>query len=427
MKNNRLFTILLITLFTAIGISACNNNDNDTLPQFITDAQLQEAGQTLSPGEKIHLLGNGYQKDDEVILNFFWETGDPNFPTGYLKMYRAQITSFAGNGITIVLPNRKPESDVEIMLHRGGEMQLIGKIHLKDGTTPADIRLYGIIHNKTITRCPFNNSGYDSHEWSVADYPDFHSVVSCWQCYGICGLSKKEGKQFPCFFDLYTSEWKQLNDLSTLSLFSGTAFVGALQSNDGIHYFANIISDELEKCNYQTTTPKSVPNTPQTFPLPENLKAEYFGKYPGAFNGSSTLLFSARTDTGQWYPVLFDIYQGFKVLERIEADELLPFSCITSTQEWLTGYIVVKKDAEKATQIYLLKKGQTDDFFKTPVARYTDCAISVTANYNRPYTITVHFHESEKNNSICEYSFETQQWKEIALSKVPFDEIVWTN
>ncbi len=166
--------ILLLALFPAMGLLSCDDESEEPATTLVADAKLQEEGQTLSPGETVHLLGTGYQENDEVMLDFYWETGEYGFPFANIIAYRAKITSSAANGISIMLPYRKPESDVEIKLRREGEMQTIGKVHLKDGTTPPDIRLYGInnnLHGKensagktAITRCALDDADYGIFE-----------------------------------------------------------------------------------------------------------------------------------------------------------------------------------------------------------------------------------------------------------------------
>ena len=60
MKTNvRLGLVLLVPVF-AMGMAACKDDEGASEPQFIENARLMEEGQTLSPGETVHLLGDGY-------------------------------------------------------------------------------------------------------------------------------------------------------------------------------------------------------------------------------------------------------------------------------------------------------------------------------------------------------------------------------
>lgn len=59
---------------------------------------------------------------------------------------------------------------------------------------------------------------------------------------------------------------------------------------------------------------------------------------------------------------------------------------------------------------------------KEPVAM----ALSATANYDRPGTLTVHFKANRSGNITSEYSFEKKEWTPINVFG-SFDEIIWIN
>lgn len=437
MSTKALFGILLAAFFIVTGLTACDDDE-----KFIENAKIQEEGQTLSPGEVIHLKGKGYLKSDEVMLNFYWETGKADFPEGYLKAYRAEILSYTQDEITIRMPYRKPESRVEILLMRNGKMMMIGEVRLKDGTTPKDARLYGInnIYRKggqidalQIMRCKYDpNAAYEMTSWPLEEHSDFHSVVGVWGSYGLCGLAKREGVEYPFFFDFCTSEWKQLSNLKTIALFGFQGMVGALQTTDGEKYEINFISNELEKCDYATAKTKSSAGLHRRFPLPEELKPEHFGEYPGAYTNELYVLFSANKGNGKWALVVFDFQHGFYVLNEIEADKLIPFSVCLSAEEniakqkWVTGYIVARKGAENDSELYLLKENASE--LKEPFAVFPNYAVSASANEKKPGTLTVHFEADRNGNVTREYLWETKEWKSVnGLMGHCHDEIIWTN
>ena len=60
------------------------------------------------------------------------------------------------------------------------------------------------------------------------------------------------------------------------------------------------------------------------------------------------------------------------------------------------------------------------------IASYPNKALSATANYNRPGTLTVHFEANRSGNVTSEYSFEKKEWTPINVFG-SFDEIVWIN
>lgn len=77
------FLQYLYIAFTLLGLSmfsSCSENDELSSPMFVNNAKLQEEGQTLYPGDIVHLEGEGYLETDDVMLNIFWKTGDKYIP-----------------------------------------------------------------------------------------------------------------------------------------------------------------------------------------------------------------------------------------------------------------------------------------------------------------------------------------------------------
>lgn len=439
MKTKKCLGVALAALLTAMVLAACNDDDKASDPQLVENASLAEGGQTLSPGDTVHLTGNGYLAGDDVMLNFYWETGEAAMPEGYIKGYYADILERASDGIAIRLPYRKPEARVEVVLVREGTMMLIGEIRVSSGATPKEARLYGINNNLSnkgfstdltrITRCASGeDGGYGTAQWELGGHPDFHSVVACWESYGLCGLSKENGISYPFFFDFCTAEWKQIDNRPTIALCGSPYGVEALQQTDGDNYALNVISGGLDKSDYVTAATKTSPVVPQmAFPLPEGLEAELFGEYPGTYTGMSTMLFSANKGNGKWTPVLFDINDGFRVLDDIEADGLIPFSFPDKDKKWRFGYIVAREHAVNGTELYI--SGDTSDtLFDKPYAVFPNRAVSVSANYDNPGILTVHFLARSAGNVTENFSYDTKEWKTVdAAFGYSFDEVIWTN
>lgn len=444
MKTGNLFGILLIAFFVMTGLMACSDDNNTSKSQFVENAKIQEEGQTLSPGQIVHLEGDGYLDSDNVILNFYWELNEPNFPEGYIEGYYAKILTCTSDGIAIQMPYRKPESRVEVILMRGGEMMPIGEVCLKDGTTPKDFRLYGInnnLHNKgiwidaiQIMRCVYDeNAEYKEISWPMDEHPDFHSAVGLHRGYGLCGLAATEGVQYPFFFDFCTLQWKKLSNFKTIALFSTPSMVGALQAMDGEKYSINVISSDLETWDYATAKTKSSFEKPQpAYPLPDGLKAEQFGEYPGAYYNQSYILFSANKGNGKWTPVIFAPDKGFYVLDDINADGLIPFSFFVKAegekdnQKLISGYLVALESKQNGSEFYLLDDNMK--LRKEPFATFANRAVSVSASHEKQGILTVHFEGHRAGNVTYEYSWGTKEWKPVSLmGGHVHDEIVWTN
>lgn len=431
--------LFIVCLFMA----ACHNFDEPKKPDFITNARIMENGETLSPGSIIHLEGNGYLETDDVILNFFWETGDKIIPEGFIKGYRAKVVTTSADGMTIQMPYRKPASRVEVNLMRNGNLMHVGNINLTDGLTPKELNLYGIynatkiktsLEKQIIRWVDENNNTSDLKSWGLGKQHDFHSAVGVYRAYGICGLSKEDGNQYPYFFDLCTQEWNRLNDLNTIALFSNGSVIGAIQSHDGKLYGANNVSDNLDRSKDYLTSRSSSPV--MRFQLPDGVEAEQFGEYPGAFTERGVLL-SANKGNGKWIPVFFDLSSGFYLADEIEAERLIPFALRPFTMQstakddsdkpqWISGYIVVKEESENGFKSFFYAIDDKLALSNEPIAAFPNKALSATANPDRPGTLTVHFEASRDLNVTYDYSFDKQEWAPINVFG-SFDEIVWIN
>ena len=430
----------LVTLLAVVGLTGCSDDNEPETVAFVENARLLEDGKVLAPGTNVHLEGKGYLETDDVILNFFWETGDKLIPEGSIKGYYAKVVSKSSDGMTIQMPYRKPASRVEVNLMRSGKMMKIGNVNLTDGLTPKEFNLYGIRNatkintslERQITRwLADDNSASDMKSWALDMHPDFHSAVGVYRAYGICGLAKEGDNQYPFFLDLCTQEWNKLNNINTIALFSNGNAIGAIQSSDGKRYGANAISGNLERSNSYLISRASSGQPAMRFTLPDGITAGQFGDYPGAYTPQCVLL-SANKGNGKWVPVLFVEKYGFATLDEVDADRLIPFSVVSAAKgeggktQWTAGFIVVSGKSGNGSMSLLYALDENLSFAKEPVASFPGKALSATANSDRPGTLTVHFETSQGGNQTSEYSFGKQEWTTI---NVPgsFDEIVWIN
>lgn len=431
-KLTNLFTVII-----SLIMISCSENHEPKNPDFIQNAGILENGQTVSPGSIVHLEGNGYKESDDVILNFFWETGETIIPEGYIKGYKAKVISKSADGRTIQMPYRKPASRVEINLMRNGDVMTIGNVNITDGLTPSELNLYGIYNatkiqtslDKQIIRWVDENYNQgDMKSWSLAEHPDFHSAIGAYRLYGICGLSKENGNQYPFFFDLCTQQWNKLSDISTIALFGNGSTIGAIQSRDGKMYVATDITINLDRSeNYLTSRSQPL----MSFPLPDGVDADQLSDFPGAYTPDGVLL-AANKGNGKWIPVFFNYHRGFATFDEIEAARIIPFAIRPfdkENQNWTAGYIVVKEEFENGNSSFLYTIGENRSLSQEPIAKFPNKALSATVNYNQPDKLTIHFesHRDEGNGNVTmEYSFKKQNWTPINAGG-SFDEIVWIN
>lgn len=434
--------LIIPFLFIACFIITACSDDEPTSPTFIQNAHLKEQGQTLSPGDIVHLEGEGYIDTDQVLLSFYWATGDKLIPEGCIKGYNARILQKSANEMIIQLPYRKPSSRIDISLLREGQTMAIGSVNITDGTTSKEMNLYGITnHSKSLTSennqitrwLKSNTDKSDMERWSLYAHPDFHSAVGAYRAYGVCGLSKENSNQYPYFLDLLTGQWEKLSECNTIALYSNANDIYALQSSDGLNYGLYNISSTLERSDdYKTVTRANAPMPNQKHPLPNGLKAEHFGDYPGMVDTSGVLL-SANKGDGIWTPVIFHPEKGFYVGEDIEADALIPFSVFRKSEsdksnyQRITGYVVTLKNHDDSigSLIYLKEDGFT--FAEEPFATFPNKALSIAANPDTPGVLTVYFEAYRSGYIAEEFMFDSKEWKPINEIGTGFDEIVWIN
>ena len=436
MSNSKFASTLIIPLIFLLF--ACNEDENKmNWKQLVTDGGLTEEGRKVNPGDTLHAVGEGFQDVDEIMLNFYWETGEPSYPEGSRGGYYAEIVEKSAKSILIKMPYRMPESRVEVILMRSGDLMKLGEVRLADGQTPKEYRLYGIsnnLHKKVffrdvnqIERIPMT-SGETSFEWTIDEYPDFHSVVNAWRTYGLCGLAQESGVQKAFFYDFCTGEWKKLSDCSTLALAGNGINVFGILEVSHEKYTCTTLTSDLDKSEFLAKT--RVNSMVSVYSLPKDLKPACFGDYPGVFSRSSQqILLSADKGNGRWAPVIFDLYSGFHALEEVEAEALIPFYFFLSpngdsssqTLYKMAGYIITSE--KEGSRFCLLD--ETTMQIKEPFTTFLNRVASVTSTPERPNAFTVHFIAYRSGNITEEFLWDTKEWKHIGAST--HDEIVWGN
>lgn len=432
----------IFALLITLSLFACSDDDNKTNEkQLVTNAKVLEDGEKVNPGDIIHIVADGFQEGDEIMLDFYWKRDDPTIPEGSLRAYRAEIIERTANSLLIQMPYRKPESRVEILLWRGGNLMKMGEVRLNDGQTPSEYRLYGInnnLHKKVLFRDLTQIESMQLTEettpsqakWQIDEHPDFHSTVNASRTYGLCGLAEESGIQKAFFFDFYTSKWKKLANTSTLALAgNGNVVVAILGNSNG--YSALGITHELDKSELSSETRSTKGDISPIFTLPKDLKPEYFGDYPGVFTRSSQqILLSADKGEGVWVPVVFDVTKGFHELDEVKADALIPFSFFISqggkgtaaTLHRLSGYIITSE--KEGSQFCLID--ETNMKLQEAFTTFPNRVASVTSTPERQGSFTVHFIAYRAGFLTEEFIWDKKEWKSLTWGEV-FDEIVWAN
>lgn len=396
-------------LLLATVIYSCNKKAFEPIEDvvFIQDASLEEEGQTCAPGDVIHLKGAGYQQTDNIILTFTWETGDNLIPVGKASGIYAKKREATTDGITAVLPYRFPAADVEVNVMREGKLQKIGSLNITDGQSPKELRLYGVNNAKKSIEgfiLDVNNVGQKSLDITLPE--DFHSAINVPRSFGICGISGKD--RAAVYVDFFTGETETLATDVIALLMTPTNAAVAITCKDGICTLQTLPietgADYMTKSNTQ-------PATQPTLILPEGLKPEYFGDYPGIFIGTTesvAYLLSANRGDGNWTTVLLN-KDGFRKVEDIEAAAVIPFRAGEDV-----GYIVTYEDGPS---LFRPVNAQTGEMNPAIYTCKMGRIISATSNPEKPDHLLLNF--SEPVNGTRIYDLDWNELKTLSPITLP--------
>ncbi len=322
---NHLYKIFCPLIVLAV-LCSCNRKAFEPVEEivFIQDAGIEEEGRTCAPGDAIHLKGSGYRQTDNVVLTFTWETGDNLIPVGKASGIYAKTQTATSDGITAVLPYRYPASDVEVSIMREGRLQKIGSLKITDGQSPKELRLYGISNaDKRIDgfTLDINNVGRKSLDITLPE--DIHSVINVPRSFGLCGITGKDDNRAAVYVDFFTGETETLATDVIALFMTTTNSATAIVCRDGICTLRTLPVEV--GADYLTKSDRPAPVQP-AFSLPEGLRPEFFGDYPGVPVGTSgSYLMSANRGNGNWTKVVLD-KGGFRKAEDIEAAAVIPFN-----------------------------------------------------------------------------------------------------
>lgn len=324
MKSN-IFIKAVFCIVMVAAMIGCNKKAFESEKELIiSDASLQEEGKTLAPGDAIHLLGEGYRQTDNVMLSFSWETGDKLIPVGKASGVYAEIVSVEPTRIEVLLPYRYPAARVDVSLMREGKTQDIGSLNITDGQAPKDLRLYGI-KDKSVDGYILDENGLGRKNFTADLSGNIHSVVNVPRSFGLCGLTEEDGDRCAVFLNFFTGKTEHLSGGAIALSKTPANMISALCCRDNVCTFNNL---PVEICaDYMTKSSVTPVPVQPTYKLPEGLKAEYFGDYPGTYSekdGVCHYLFSANEGNGKWATVILG-KGGLRKIEELDADAVIPF------------------------------------------------------------------------------------------------------
>lgn len=406
MKSNIFIKAILCAVMVA-AIIGCSKAFVSEKELIISDASLQEEGKTLAPGDAIHLLGEGYRQTDNVMLSFSWETGDKLIPVGKASGVYAEIVSVEPGGVEVLLPYRYPAARVDVTLTREGKTQEIGSLNITDGQAPKDLRLYGI-KDKSVDGYILDENGLGRKNFTADLSGNIHSVVNVPRSFGLCGLTEEDGNRGAVFLNFFTGKTEHLSGNAIALSRTPTNMIAALCCRDNVCTFNNL---PVEVCaDYMTKSSGTPAPVQPKYDLPEGLKPEYFGDYPGTYSekeGIYSYLFSANEGNGKWATVILR-KESLRKIEELDAAAVIPF--------WVgqdAGYIITFEGGPSLFRVVNAETGEMDQ----PIYTYKSVRVlSANVHTDRPDHILLNIASGNATK------IQDLDWKTKTLSPVSLPE-----
>ena len=373
--KSKIFIKAILCAVMVAAIIGCSKAFVSEKELIISDASLQEEGKTLAPGEVIHLLGEGYRQTDNVMLSFSWETGDKVIPIGQVSGVYAEIVSVEPGSVEVLLPYRYPAARVDVTLTREGKTQEIGSLNITDGQAPKDLRLYGI-KDKSVDGYILDENGLGRKSFTAVLSGNIHSVVNAPRSFGLCGLAEEDGNRSAVFLNFFTGKTEHLSGYAIALSKTPTNMIAALCCRDNVCTFNNL---PVEVCaDYMTKSSGTPAPVQPKYDLPEGLKPEYFGDYPGTYSekeGLYSYLFSANEGNGKWATVILR-KESLRKIEELDAAAVIPFRVGQDA-----GYIITFEGGPSLFRVVNAETGKMDQ----PIYTYKSVRVlSANVHPDRP-------------------------------------------
>lgn len=414
--KSKIFIKAILCAVMVAAIIGCSKAFVSEKELIISDASLQEEGKTLAPGEVIHLLGEGYRQTDNVMLSFSWETGDKVIPIGQVSGVYAEIVSVEPGGVEVLLPYRYPAARVDVTLTREGKTQEIGSLNITDGQAPKDLRLYGI-KDKSVDGYILDENGLGRKSFTAVLSGNIHSVVNAPRSFGLCGLAEEDGNRSAVFLNFFTGKTEHLSGNAIALSRTPTNMIAALCCRDNVCTFNNL---PVEVCaDYMTKSSGTPAPVQPKYDLPEGLKPEYFGDYPGTYSekeGIYSYLFSANEGNGKWATVILR-KESLRKIEELDAAAVIPFQVGQDA-----GYIITFEGGPSLFRVVSAETGKMDQ----PIYTYKSVRIlSANVHPDRPDHILLNI-ASDNATKIQDLDWKTKTLSPVSLPE-NYKEVLMAN
>ena len=100
---------LLLLLLSGAIFGACS--DKKVRLVLVTDIVMPPESWTFTPGDGVTVSAEGFEADDEIMFEVYWEEGTGSFaPNGYAKGVRGIVTQRTATSITFLAPGLRVEN-----------------------------------------------------------------------------------------------------------------------------------------------------------------------------------------------------------------------------------------------------------------------------------------------------------------------------
>lgn len=422
MKKLQLF--LLFSLLFA----ACADKDDNKQPILVTDI-IMPTQTSFNPGDKVTISAQGFQPDDNVMLEIYWPLPDQpalDYLGRALGVSPVMIEQTA-TSITFLAPGHYPASTTKILLRRSGEIMTLGEIAVTNGKAPEEFQLYGIINSHSgigskycIQHVGLTQANPTDIVKLAEDQKDFSCVVNSPESQRLCGIQTKDGIRTVYCYDLSMHYWQNMGLQNILTLCSNI--------DNSITAVRQISSNEvtLESVAPYYYTRDYFPD--YRYKLPANIKPEALTCYPGVQVGTDQLLLSADNGNNSFTPVVLQLSSSkVHTGEQIQATALIPFWTIikdTETTKYVRtgGYAVVKTDGQTELRLW----DQSTLTLQEPFATFPNPARSITmlAKDTEALKLYVLFDTYRGGRLILSYDLVSKDWQSVPGIDYFYSEIV---
>lgn len=336
MKNIRLLSLAFLLFL------GCASSDEDVQQPFVTQIVMPSASEAFAPGDEVTVSAVGFEADDDIMLRITWPLTGEATGEGFADGVWGVVTARTGSSITFLAPGHYPAGTVEVRLFRRGKVMSLGTISVSDGQSPEESVLYGITNGAESAFIDRIDTG--TGEATRVATLDADRQIGCavnlpgTNC--IYGVSPQGGNGAAVCYDLSMRYYRESG--------SGGMLLAGIVGNNSAAAFLRHETGRLVLNSLSILPVRAIGPRPVSWLLPQGMEPAALGRYPFVTSASGFLL-AADNGDNSFSAVLLNAAPADEIMivgEPVQADEMVPFRLMLSTEEenpvpvWVCGYAV---------------------------------------------------------------------------------------